>query len=170
MPHHYYDGYFQDYGKACFPNADWRWFKAQAMAESNIEPLAVSPVGAVGVMQLMPGTSKEMAGILGVEDLPLMPHINIRMGVCYLKRCWDIWQAETGIERLRFAWGSYNAGPGNILKAQKVAVKNGLAPDRWVSIAQVLHQVTGHHAMETIGYVSQIERNFERLVKAEGKA
>lgn len=138
---------------------DWRWIKAQAMAESNLYPRAVSPVGAMGLMQIMPATWAEICQQLGLDDNPYDPETNIKAGVYYMGRMYDIWRQEVGIERLRFAWGSYNAGAGNILKAQSIARPTYL----WSSIVKTLPQVTGEHATETINYVKRIEENYEKL-------
>ena len=56
-----YDELFKKYSKRYFgPAFDWRLFKAQAMAESNLSPAAKSGVGARGLMQLMPTTFREI--------------------------------------------------------------------------------------------------------------
>ena len=160
----YYDSYFRTYGEEFFSKKiDWLWFKAQAMAESNLDPEAKSSVGAQGIMQLMPGTSAEMAVQLRIDDRPLIPHLNIRMGIAYDLRCWNIFKAEEGIERIRFMFGAYNAGAGHIIKAQKLATAAGLPSDRWDSIVAKLPEVTGKNATETINYVARIERYYEQL-------
>ena len=155
-----YDAFFQQYSQEFFgQNFDWRWFKAQGLAESNLNPSAVSPVGAKGIMQLMPETSAEVAGLLGIVDLPHDPSANIRMGIRYDKRCFDFWKNETGVERFRFMFASYNAGCGWILKAQRLAaVKN-----QWASIAEKLPEVTGDNAQQTIDYVKHIEAFYSQI-------
>ena len=142
---------------------DWRWFKAQAMAESNMDHRAVSPAGARGLMQLMPKTSAEIAKAMQVPDDPFDPLLCIKMGVYYDRRMWRIFKAEAGLERLRFMFAAYNAGAGNIIKAQKQAVP----ADRLWAVAKELPRITGiGNARETTGYVKRIE-SFYRLLTGE---
>lgn len=165
-----YDRYFQVSTLEFFyKTLPWQWFKAQGIAESSLNPEAVSPVGAFGIMQLMPDTEKDMAKKLGTVPSPL-PHTNIRFGIAYDRRCWNIWKKEDGIERIRFMLGSYNAGPGHIVKAQKIATLANLPSDKWQSITMALPEVTGRHSKETIDYVAKIERLFEQLTTREKKA
>ena len=159
-----YDIYFEEYGKAIFEGLiDLRWLKAMAVVESGLNPKAVSKAGAIGVMQLMPGTASDMAERLNIPDAPLFPHINIRMGILYARRCWNIWKKEKGVERLRFMLGSYNAGPANMIEAQKLAHTWGLPTDEWASIIAALPEITGPYAQETIVYVARVESLFETL-------
>ena len=56
-----FDHHFSKYSKRYFgPAFDWRYFKAQAVAESRLEENATSVAGAVGIMQVMPQTFKEI--------------------------------------------------------------------------------------------------------------
>ena len=142
---------------------DWRWIKAQIQAESAFRPRAVSKAGARGLMQLMPGTSADIARELGIPNKPFDPQLNIFMGAYYLRKMWNIFRRERGLERLRFAFGAYNAGPGNIVRAQMRADERGYATDQWASTGKTLAAVTGRHARETIGYVARIERIYARL-------
>lgn len=164
-----YDQLFQIYAVEFFYKIlPWQWFKAQAIAESSLDPEAVSPAGARGLMQLMPGTARDMASKLGLlhRSSVANPNTNIRMGIAYDRQCWDIWKKESAAERIRFMFGSYNAGPGNILAAQKMAGQSGLATDRWLSIISALPEITGQkNSAETINYVAKIERLYGELTK-----
>jgi soluble lytic murein transglycosylase-like protein len=89
---------------------DPRMIKAVMQAESAFNAMAVSPVGALGLMQLMPDVAEE----LGVTD-PLDPRQNIMAGSKYLKQLLD---SHNG--NVRLALASYNAGPGNVAKYRAI--------------------------------------------------
>jgi membrane-bound lytic murein transglycosylase MltF len=156
-----FDPYFNKYAKRFFgPGFDWRYFKAQAVAESRLIAGARSHVGAVGVMQLMPATFKEIRKknpvIKGTRE---QPRWNIAAGIYYDRLIWRVWKAERSFEdRLKFTFGAYNAGKANVFKAQARAESKGLNPNVWASIIETLPLVTGSHSRETIGYVRKIEK------------
>jgi len=156
-----YDKYFSKYSKRYFgPAFDWHHFKAQAIAESHLDPQAKSPVGAAGIMQIMPRTYKEiLRKNPKIRGSRMQPRWNIAAGIYYDRQIWNLWKAPRPFrDRLHFMFGSYNAGKGNILKAQKIAEKRGLNPNIWSSIEPTLSAVTGKRSRETIGYVKKIDK------------
>ncbi|MEA3428776.1 MAG: transglycosylase SLT domain-containing protein [Thermodesulfobacteriota bacterium] len=154
-----YDKYFSKYSKRYFGvNFDWHYFKAQAVAESRLQADARSRVGALGVMQIMPKTFAEITRKnLGIKGTREQPRWNISAGIYYDRAIWKLWKAERShIDRINFMFGSYNAGKGNIIKAQKIAKNKGLNPNTWESIQSTLPDVTGKRSKETIGYINKI--------------
>lgn len=154
-----YDPHFRKYSKRFFGiGFDWHYFKAQAIAESNLNPEARSPVGAVGIMQVMPATFEEVSGksdyISGaLED----PRWNIAAAIWYNKYQFDYWQKGRALdERLKFMYGSYNAGRVTLRKAQRQAINRGLNPRTWDSMHHALPLVTGERSRETLTYVERI--------------
>jgi soluble lytic murein transglycosylase-like protein len=126
--------------------------------ESGLDPAAVSPVGARGVMQVMPSTWAEIQKAMGWRNIS--PHSalhNIFGGVWYQARMARIWSGRnrTTAEAYDLGLASYNAGAATVLKAQALC-GNAL---RWTEIAPCLVAVSGPaHAGETIGYVRNIHR------------
>ena len=164
--HKRYDPLFSKYSKRYFGVLfDWRYFKAQAVAESNLNADAKSWVGARGIMQIMPATYEEIRRkdklIQGsVTD----PRWNIAAGISYNRSLYDFWYEDRTLsEKLRFTFGSYNAGKGNVLKAQRRARDQGLNPRIWHSISATLPDVTGKHSQETLNYVRRIEQIKEEI-------
>lgn len=89
---------------------DYELVKIIIEKESQFNPNAVSKSGAVGLMQLMPGTAE----ILGVED-SYDPWENIRGGVSYLRDMLDIFDDD-----LELALAAYHAGPGIVRESERV--------------------------------------------------
>ncbi|MBM3163096.1 MAG: transporter substrate-binding domain-containing protein [Chlorobi bacterium] len=106
---------------------DWRLLASLLYEESNFDPEAISWAGATGLMQLMPGTAR----MFGITDL-FDPETNIRAGTLYLDRLQKEWAGITDPEnRINFILASYNAGPGHVRDAQRLARKYGRDPGVW---------------------------------------
>ncbi len=160
-----YDVYFKKYTKRYFgPGFDWRLFKAQSMAESDLIPTAKSHVGARGLMQLMPATYAQIKSTRPQYESIDEPEWNIAAGILHDKGLWITWTKKVpDDERPHFMMASYNAGDGTIRRAQSAAKKSQLDPQDWESLVVVAPKVTRWRYRETIGYVSEIDENYAYL-------
>jgi membrane-bound lytic murein transglycosylase F len=160
-----YDETFRRYSKRYFgATFDWRWFKAQGMAESNLDSAAKSWVGARGVMQLMPDTFREIASknpeLERIDD----PEMNIAAGIAYDRRLWLRWESDSVMsDRERFMFASYNAGRTTLLNAQRVARTASLDPRMWSNIESVAPKVPRWRHAETLTYVRRISEFVAQL-------
>ena len=167
-----YDDAFRKYSKRYFGVAfDWRYFKAQGMAESGLQATARSWVGARGVMQLMPSTFRAIQSqrpeLRSIDD----PEWNIAAGILHDRDLWRLWARTTPEdERHRFMFASYNAGEGTILRACSAARDARLDQSNWSSIERVAPVVTRWRYRETLGYVRRIDSTYTRLQAARTPA
>ena len=112
---------------------DWRLLASQMFQESRFKPRARSWAGAMGLLQLMPATAREV----GVQD-PYDPRDNVAGAVRYLDWLNDTyWEDEIPDvqERTKFILASYNAGSGHVFDAQRLTEKNGGDPKKWADVA-----------------------------------
>ena len=161
-----YDDLFRSYSKKFFgPAFDWRVFKAQAIAESGLDPNAESWVGAKGLMQLMPATYKEVQSKNPDLGEITDPRWNLAAGIYYDRQQWKQWteMGDDTIDRRSFMFGSYNAGRGTLLRAQRVAEGKALDHTQWNNIQVVAPEVPRWRHQETLGYVDKILAYVARL-------
>ncbi|EMK3400832.1 transglycosylase SLT domain-containing protein [Vibrio parahaemolyticus] len=143
------------------PAVPWQLYKAQLIQESSLRPNAISPVGAEGLAQFMPGTWSDVSRELGMVGSPTDAELAIPAGAYYMAKLRNIWKWPRPEEdRHNLALACYNAGCGNILKAQRLCGN----PSNYEPIMACLPQVTGKHAKETLGYAPRIRRIYKRLV------
>jgi membrane-bound lytic murein transglycosylase F len=108
-------------------NWDWKLLASQVYQESRFDPKIESWAGAVGLMQVMPATAAE----LGDYDL-YEPEESIEAGVRYLEKISEIYtDVPDSVERIKFVLATYNAGPGHIADARRLAEKYGKDPNIW---------------------------------------
>ncbi len=147
-----------------YPN--WKMYKAQLFQESRLNPYAKSSAGAKGLAQFMPSTWIQMQKKMNIPPWasPYMPSYAINAGAYYMRILRDGWSYKREIRQKHYlALASYNAGFGNILKAQRVCKQMGLKSVFWEDIKICLPKVTGKHSKETLIYVDRIYKWFLML-------
>jgi soluble lytic murein transglycosylase-like protein len=148
-----YDDEFRDAAMFLPVGTDWRLLKAQCYQESRLDPLAVSPVGAMGLCQFMPGTWSDMQRNHPELTSAWIPEQSIRAAAYYMGQLNRFWSApRPAMDRYMLALASYNAGAGHLVKAQRLA--GGV--NYYAPIVEELPRVTGRHSEETINYVENI--------------
>ncbi|WP_236250485.1 transporter substrate-binding domain-containing protein [Microbulbifer sp. ALW1] len=158
-------------GQSLEYNFDWRLVVAQMWQESNFNPNAVSPVGAQGLLQVMPLTAEDM----GFPPPLFDPDRNIQAGIKYLNWVRDRFEPNLpAIEKLWFTLASYNAGYGHLLDARRLAKELELDPNVWfgnVEEAMLKLSEPKYFQNARYGYVrgaepAQYVRNISQLYKA----
>ena len=124
--------------------------------ETLLNQSAVSAVGAIGVMQLMPATGMS----LGVGDIHLLEP-NLHGGADYMNQLISKYFPDVQFEgnnRSLFAVASYNIGPNNVAKARERAKDIGFDPNRW--FGNVEFTATEHMGYEPMIYVRNVYKYY----------
>ncbi len=135
---------------------DWLMLAALGYQESRLDQSVRSPVGAIGVMQLMPATGDAMK----VGDVRQIEP-NIHAGTKYVRTILDTYFTDAKMDDLNrslFAFASYNAGPSRVAGLRKEAEKRGLDPNVWFgSVERIAAEQIGR---ETVQYVGNIYKYY----------
>jgi len=146
--------FFEKYGKDY--SFDPLMLAAQGFQESQLNQEARSHVGAVGIMQIMPATGKQLnVGNIRVAES------NIHAGAKYMDQLMTRYFRDANFSeanRPLFAFASYNAGPSNIAKMRTEAAARGLDPDKWFNNVEIV--VAEKIGMETTTYVRNIYKYY----------
>lgn len=151
-------GGLDDYVAAGYPSVpvpasatnDWTIVHAIARQESQFDRKIVSRAGAVGLMQLMPGTAREVAGKLGLAysaSALETPSYNIQLGDSYFQHVFGRYGSYP------LAIAAYNAGPGNV---NKWLAANGDPRTGAVDMVSWIEDIPFH---ETRTYVQRVLEN-----------
>ena len=143
---------FKKYGERY--GIDWVLLASFAYQESGLNQGAISPAGAVGIMQVLPTTAQDVSvGIQNIDEL----ENNIHAGTKYLSVLRDRFFADGDLdpfERTLFTMAGYNAGPNRVNRLRKRAAERGLDPNRWFgNVELVVAASVGH---EPVDYVRNI--------------
>lgn len=115
-----------------------RWIRAVMTAESHHDPHAISPKGAMGLMQIMPVTWQELRARHGLGDDPYDPRDNILAGAAYLSELHDLYGSPGFL-------AAYNAGPGRY--EQHLATGAPLPAETRAYVAKVAPQIDANAAV-----------------------
>ena len=145
---------FETYGSKY--NVDYLLMAAQGYQESQLNQEARSHVGAIGVMQVMPATGKD----LNVGDISQVEP-NIHAGVKYFRFMMDEFYKDEPMTELNkglMTLASYNAGPGRMRQLRRETARRGLDPNVWFgNVERVVSERIGR---ETVQYVSNIYKYY----------
>jgi membrane-bound lytic murein transglycosylase MltF len=135
---------------------DYLLMAAQGYQESRLDQTVKSPVGAIGIMQVMPPTGKE----LNVGNISLVDP-NIHAGVKYMRFMMDQYfkdEPMDDLNRVLMTFAAYNAGPRRIRQLRGETEKRGLDPNVWFNnVERVASERIGR---ETVTYVSNIYKYY----------
>lgn len=129
---------------------------AEGFQESGLNQNAKSPVGAIGVMQLMPATGKEM----NVGDITQQEN-NIHAGIKYFHQMEEKYfgnEPMDDLNKVLFTFAAYNCGPGRVKQLRAEAAQKGLDPNVWINNVEVI--AAARIGMETVTYVSNIYKYY----------
>jgi membrane-bound lytic murein transglycosylase MltF len=149
-------------------DVDYLLMLAQAYQESRLDHSARSRVGAVGVMQVMPATGRE----LRVGDIRQLEP-NIHAGIKYFRFMMDQYYGDEPMDALNkglMTLASYNAGPGRMRQLRAETARRGLDANVWFgNVERVVSERIGR---ETVQYVSNIYKYYVayRLLLARNEA
>jgi len=145
---------FKTYGEKY--RFDHLMLAAQGYQESRLDQQARSRSGAIGIMQILPSTGKQ----LGVGDIT-KAEPNIHGGTKYMRQLFDQYFRDAEFDqqnRALFAFASYNAGPGRIAKIRDEAKHRGLNANKWFNNVEIV--ASKRLGQETVQYVRNIYKYY----------
>ncbi|RMF60498.1 MAG: lytic transglycosylase domain-containing protein [Calditrichaeota bacterium] len=162
---------------------DWRLIVVQILKESYFKENARSEVGAMGLMQIMPRTAREITRELDIERIAKDPRENIAAGIYHLYKQLKYFPEADPVNRLKLALAAYNCGPGRIFDARDIARYKQRDPNSWEAVREYLTMLTPEHWQlhlevweqgvpphgyfygyeQTIDYVDDIYENYQLI-------
>ena len=164
---------FRKYGQEY--DFDWLVLAAQAYQESRLDQSKRSHRGAIGVMQLLPSTAREV----GIEDISTVD-ANVHAGAKYMRRIVDTYLPVDSVDALNlhlFALAAYNGGPSRFRRLRRLTAQLNLDPNVWFGNVEIA--AAREVGRENVQYVSNIYKYFvayrklatmrdEGLIRLEG--
>jgi len=137
---------------------DWRLLAAQALQESGLDPNRRSAAGAVGLMQLMPATARQMGYTGDLTD----PAGNVDTAARYMEHVLAEYfpglRERDSTQAHLMALAAYNAGPTRLARLRATAESRGYDPDRWFDNVELI--VAREVGLEPVSYVANIVKSY----------
>jgi membrane-bound lytic murein transglycosylase MltF len=158
--------YFKKYGDKY--GFDYLMLAAQGYQESGLDQNVRSPVGAIGIMQLMPNTAVNPP--ISIPDIH-NAESNIHAGVKYLRYIADQYFDDPGINevnQLLFAFAAYNAGPNRIKRLRDSAADYGFDPNIWFNnVERIVERKVGREPVRYVGNIYKYYIAYKRIQEME---
>lgn len=159
---HFFQKYAAEY------DFDWLMLAAQGYQESRLDQTVKSRVGAIGVMQVMPATGRE----LEVGDIRQTEN-NIHAGTKYMRQILDRHFADARFDELNrclFAFAAYNAGPARVAGLRREAERRGLDPNRWFdNVERIAAEQIGQETVRYVGNIYKYYIAYQLVVEEQGE-
>lgn len=165
-----YDEIFRQYADSVY---DWKLLAAIAYVETKYDSSLVSPMGATGIMQIMPPTYLGIAKELGIDPDSMCTEYDVMVAAEHLHILDEAFSFINQRERINFVLGSYNGGQAHIFDAMRIARRDGINRYNWKSLEPVLMSLNDESvytdsicrngkfdATETIGYVRKVQKKY----------
>lgn len=146
---------------------DWLMISSMVAQETKFNPQSESWAGAVGLMQILPRFSE-------VEDPQLLydEGVNVREGVRIISEHLNHYSYMDSTNQWAFALAAYNAGPGHIADARRLAIDANKNPNEWENVAEALLKLMQRRyykdarygfcrGIETVRYVEEITSRYD---------
>ena len=160
--------FFREYSEKY--SFDYLMMIAQGYQESRLIPDAKSPVGAYGIMQLMPETAAgHPINMKNVEH----PKDNIYAGIKYMRYLVDQFFDDPAIDEVNrhlFAFAAYNAGPNRVARLRKLAPEYGVDPNQWFkNVERIIASKVGREPIQYVGNIYKYYLAYRRIREIERK-
>ena len=174
-----YDSLFKEMADTVL---DWKLLAAIACVESGFDTALVSPVGAFGLMQVMPSTYFGMLDKCGVSDSDSVcsTRLNVMAAARHLMDMEELFGFINEKERLNYVLAGYNCGAGHVFDAMRIARTHGIDRYHWDSVANIMSQMGEGElysdsicelgpfgGTETIQYVGKVRRKYNQYCQED---
>lgn len=141
---------------------DWRLLSAIAFQESRFQKEVRSNRGAVGLMQIMPGTAKQLGYTTEVLD---DPRVSVEIALKLLHSIENTFRFPASMpeaDRMKVILAAYNAGQGFIIRVRKEAASDGAAYNNFNTLSEYITR-NGTHG-ETVDFANKVYRKYTQYL------